>query len=188
MHGLGAAGPTLDDGSERSKHPAWREQARRALATYPPEGWAEKNLLLLPYRVADALQQDGWFLRSTIVWVKRHAHIDSADDRPRRIHEPVFLLTKRSSGYTFRMRPEGATDVWQITPARGTDSHSSMMPLELARRCLEIGSPPHGRVLDPFGGLGTTALAAHACGRQATLIEINPTYARQSKARLQATE
>ena len=41
------------------------------------------------------------------------------------------------------------------------------MPVELARRCIEIGSPAGGRIVDPSGDLATTAVAARACGRSA---------------------
>jgi len=57
---------------------------------FPPA----KNLLGIPWRVAFALQEDGWILRSDIVWSKRNFMPESVTDRPTRAHEYVFLLTK----------------------------------------------------------------------------------------------
>jgi DNA modification methylase len=53
-----------------------------------------KDLVGIPWRVAFALQADGWWLRSDIVWAKPNAMPESVVDRPTRAHEFVFLLTK----------------------------------------------------------------------------------------------
>jgi len=62
-------------------------------------GTARKNLLGIPWRVALALQDDGWLLRSDIVWNKPNAMPESVRDRPSRAHETVFLMTKRPRYY-----------------------------------------------------------------------------------------
>lgn len=57
--------------------------------------WARpKNLLGIPWRVAFALQDDGWNLRSEVIWAKRNCLPDPATDRPARTHEHVFMFTK----------------------------------------------------------------------------------------------
>lgn len=53
-----------------------------------------KDLVGLPWRVAFALQADGWYLRSDIVWHKSTALPESVEDRPTRAHEFIFLLTR----------------------------------------------------------------------------------------------
>ena len=53
-----------------------------------------KQLRLAPYRVALALQADGWCLRSHIIWAKPNPMPESVTDRPTSAHEAVFLLTK----------------------------------------------------------------------------------------------
>ncbi len=53
-----------------------------------------KDLVGIPWRVAFALQADGWWLRSDIVWSKPNPMPESVTDRPTRAHEYVFLLTK----------------------------------------------------------------------------------------------
>lgn len=62
----------------------------------PPGGLKAKDLVGIPWRVALALQADGWFLRSDIVWAKGNAMPESATDRPTRSHEFIFLLSKRA--------------------------------------------------------------------------------------------
>ena len=53
----------------------------------------------LPWRLALALQADGWWLRSEIIWAKPNPMPESIRDRPTKAHEQVFLLTKRGSYY-----------------------------------------------------------------------------------------
>ncbi len=58
-----------------------------------------KDLLLIPHRVAIALQQDGWWVRSDIVWYKKNPMPESVTDRPSKAHEYIFLLTKSQKYY-----------------------------------------------------------------------------------------
>lgn len=59
-----------------------------------------KNLMGIPWRVAFALQADGWYLRSDIIWAKPDPMPESITDRPTKAHEYVFLLAK-SERYTY---------------------------------------------------------------------------------------
>lgn len=63
-------------------------------------GYGEKQLLMMPARVALALQADGWVLRSEIVWSKPNTMPESVTDRPTKAHEMIYLLTK-SPDYFF---------------------------------------------------------------------------------------
>ena len=65
-----------------------------------PAGLKEKDLVGVPWRVALALQADGWWLRSDIIWSKPNPMPESVTDRPTKSHEYVFLLTK-SARYFF---------------------------------------------------------------------------------------
>ncbi len=58
------------------------------------EGIKRKDLVGIPWRVAFALQDDGWYLRSDIIWSKANAMPESVTDRPTKAHEYIFLLTK----------------------------------------------------------------------------------------------
>ena len=66
--------------------------------SYVPE-LNPKDLMGIPWRVAFALQADGWWLRSDIVWSKLNPMPESVRDRPTRAHEYVFLLTKSARYY-----------------------------------------------------------------------------------------
>lgn len=64
-----------------------------------PDGLKEKDLIGVPWRVAFALQADGWYLRSDIIWHKPNPMPESVRDRPTKGHEYVFLLTKKPKYY-----------------------------------------------------------------------------------------
>jgi DNA modification methylase len=65
-----------------------------------PTGWIKaKDLVGIPWRVAFALQADGWYLRSDIIWAKPNPMPESVTDRPTKAHEYVFLLTKSARYY-----------------------------------------------------------------------------------------
>ena len=259
--------------------------------------FVSKGLVGIPWRVALALQAEGWLLRSDVVWWKRNAVCESVRDRPSKAHEYVFLLTRRSRYYWDqeavreptsphsdfdRPRPEHASpysaegrratserlgsgsrgsahgrnvrDVWDITTTPYPGAHFSVMAVEVARRCIAASTSERGccpqcgqpwqrlvrtpdfaeqpkrvsdrwgwrngdrtsagqawqewrdenpnvtlgwrpdcehddepvpcRVLDPFGGAGTTALAARQLGRHATLVELSEAYCAMSAERL----
>ena len=59
-----------------------------------PIGLKPKDLIGIPWRVAFALQADGWYLRSDIIWAKPNPMPESVRDRPTKSHEYVFLLSK----------------------------------------------------------------------------------------------
>lgn len=63
------------------------------------EGLKPKDLIGIPWRVAFALQADGWYLRSDIIWSKPNPMPESVTDRPTKSHEYLFLLTKSPRYY-----------------------------------------------------------------------------------------
>ena len=69
-------------------------------------------------------------------------------------------------------------DVWTISARpKGTNGiDTAPYPDELVQRCLALGCPEKGFVLDPFGGAGTTVRVALAGGRSATGIDLNPQF------------
>jgi DNA modification methylase len=62
-------------------------------------GYKPKDLMMMPHRLAMALQSDGWWVRSTIIWHKPNAMPESVQDRPTTDFEYVFLLSKRERYY-----------------------------------------------------------------------------------------
>lgn len=73
----------------------------------------EKDMVGIPWRVAFALQADGWYLRSDIIWSKPNPMPESVTDRPTKSHEYVFLLAKRERYFydidSIRDPPTGRT-------------------------------------------------------------------------------
>lgn len=227
----------------------------KPLAKRIPPGLKPKDLVGIPWRVAFALQADGWFLRMDNVWNKPNCMPESVQDRPTKAHEYVFLLTKseryyydaeaikeplssssvvrlsqdlegqngsergnggiktmkavagskgafgppqarRRSGNKERKYGEDRTrpgshlgasipwegvlrnkrSVWTVPTAIFTEAHFATFPEKLIEPCILAGSPVGGRVLDPFGGSGTTLKVAHENNRECTIIEIGPQY------------
>lgn len=64
-----------------------------------PAGLKPKDLCMIPARVALALQDDGWYLRSEITWIKRNPMPESVTDRPTSSTEKIYLLTKSPTYY-----------------------------------------------------------------------------------------
>jgi DNA modification methylase len=88
-----------------------------------PEGLKPKDLIGMPWRVAFALQADGWYLRSDIIWSKPNPMPESVTDRPTKAHEYVFLLAK-SARYVYdaeaiREPLSEITGGWQLRRAAG---------------------------------------------------------------------
>jgi DNA modification methylase len=64
-----------------------------------PTGLKPKDLVGIPWRVAFALQSDGWWLRSDIIWAKPNPMPESVRDRPTKSHEYLFMLAKSPKYY-----------------------------------------------------------------------------------------
>lgn len=72
---------------------------RRANANYRQYGLKTKDLIGIPWRVAFALQADGWYLRQEIIWAKPNPMPESVKDRCTKAHESIFLLSKSPRYY-----------------------------------------------------------------------------------------
>ena len=145
-------------------------------------GLKDRDLLGLPWRVAFALQVDGWILRSRITWIKKTAMPESVRNRPTNATEDLFLFTKAPTYYydAKAVRSDSGANLrnyWILGPDPSGTGHPASYPRELARRCILLGSRRGDTVLDPFGGCGTTAVAATETGRNAVMVELNPDYA-----------
>lgn len=77
--------------------------------------------------------------------------------------------------------------VWKGVTGESTKEHPAPYPEELAYRLVRMFSFSGDTVLDPFMGLGTTLLAAARCGRNSIGVEIEPTYVKKAKVRLDAS-
>lgn len=224
----------------------------------PPSGYKPKDLIGVPWMVAFALREAGWYLRDAIVWAKPNGMPGSQVDRCTSSYEMIFQFSKsrvywsdfdaiktppresslvrtaqdlqaqagshrangagktngpmkavgvharrsdkqrghsrRHDGFNDRWdamersqqqaMPAIMRNVWFVAPAQFRDAHYAVMPDEIARRCILAGCPEGGTVLDPFGGAGTTGLVSDRLGRNAILIELNPSNSRLAERRV----
>lgn len=132
---------------------AARPGARRMRACRGP-GLKPKDLIGLPWRVALALQADGWWLRSDVIWHKPTCMPLSVTDRPTTAHEYVFLLSKsRRYFYDCEAVAEQAVtapgdasakrnrrSVWRVQSTPHNGAHPAAYPIELAQLCIAAGS------------------------------------------------
>lgn len=82
----------FQNSNERQEH---RSDNRFGLC----DGLKPKDLVGIPWRVAFALQADGWYLRSDIIWAKPNPMPESVTDRPTKSHEYLFLLSRSATYY-----------------------------------------------------------------------------------------
>jgi DNA modification methylase len=215
---------------------------REARAPRMSDGLKEKDLVGIPWRVAFALQADGWWLRQDIIWSKPNPMPESVRDRCTKAHEYVFLLTKSAryhydaeaileecspnsharlsqeveaqigsfranggaktngpmkavsrktaaagsgiknntsmaSALALQVERRNKRSVWTIPTQSCKEAHFATFPEALVEPCILAGSRVGDRVLDPFGGSGTTGVVALRLGRVPVLIELNAEYA-----------
>lgn len=119
-------------------------------------GVKEKDLIGIPWRVALALQADGWYLRQDIIWHKPNPMPESVKDRCTKSHEYIFLLTKDSK-YSYdneaimeetktgnSNQRKNKRDVWTV-PAKGyKGGHFAVFPEDLITPCILAGSSAKG--------------------------------------------
>lgn len=159
----------------------------------PMGGWRqEKNLLLIPARVAIALQDQRWILRNDLIWYKPNVPPRPETDRLAATHEHFFHFVKRPTEgrpkyyYDLSAAGELAHDVQQVNVAGGRDGHSATFPLKLIDHRIRSSCPPDGVVLDPFAGTGTTLLAANQSGRRGIGFDLNTRFVEGAQRRLDA--
>jgi len=140
-------------------------------------GLPMKSLVGMPWRVAFALQSDGWILRCDIIW-HRPVASESVKDRPTHAHEYIFMFSKSQKYYYDRsamLTETGANiqSVWRVTGSPFTGTHCATFPPELIEPIILASSPKDGVVVDPFGGSGTVGLVCRQHERNFILCDIN---------------
>lgn len=253
-----ASGGKEGGGSYVAERRAWEGKDAVKGWRSPPEGLKHKDLIGIPWRIAFALQADGWYLRMDNIWSKPNCMPESVTDRPTKAHEYVFLLSKSERYYydieaikeplapssivrlsqdlegkqgsdranggaktNGRMKAVGGSkgafgppqsrrrsgnkerkhgderarpgshlgasipwegelrnkrSVWTVPTAIFKEAHFATFPEKLIEPCILAGAPVGGRVLDPFGGSGTTLKVAQENNRECTIIEIGSQY------------
>jgi DNA modification methylase len=118
-------------------------------------------------------------LRQSLVWIKDVFVLGHSDYHYR--HETVFYgfapaTGRRGRGGEGWYGPNNADTVLEVARPKASRDHPTMKPIELVARCLSNSTRPGDLVGDPFGGSGSTLLAAHQLDRTARVIELDPRY------------
>ena len=108
-----------------------------------------------------------------IIWAKNSFTLGRADYQ--RQYEPILYgWPSGTEHYWCGARDQG--DVWFFDKPARNDLHPTMKPVALIERAIRNSSKRRDIVLDPFGGSGSTLIAAEKTGRQARLVELDPRY------------
>lgn len=176
-----------------------KKNPARAMSVRPntPDGLKAKDLLGIPWRLAFALQDDGWYLRADVIWNKPNVTPESVKDRPTRAHEYLFMFTKSERYYYDREaimeisengKPRNRRTVWNINTQAFPGAHFATFPPALIEPCIISATRPGDFVLDPFFGSGTAGLVAQRLGRRYVGIELHREYVELAVERLEADE
>ncbi len=112
-------------------------------------------------------------LRQQLIWVKDAFVFGHSDYHYR--HEPIYYGW--TAGGAHQKVPDRNQDtVWEFARPKKSKEHPTMKPVPLIERAIKNSSKPGQIVLDPFGGSGSTLIAAHGLNRKARLIELDPQY------------
>jgi DNA modification methylase len=162
-------------------------------------GCKPKDLIGIPWMLAFALRDDGWYLRQDIIWTKPNPMPESVADRCTKAHEYIFLLSKsnryyfnaeaikepcKSGGSGSKDGMRNKRDVWEVAAKPYRGAHFATFPVALIEPCVAAGCPPGGIVLDPFMGSGTAGVAALKRSCNYLGIELNPAYAEMARERI----
>ncbi len=142
-------------------------------------GVPRKTSIGIPWRVALEMISRGWTLRCPIVWRRGGCLPEpTAKDRPWRTYEMVFMFSKTPRYFFDRSKLGEEEDVWTISerPKGSNGLHSAAFPEQLVEKCLRVGCPEGGHVLDPFAGTGTVLRVAVNSGRPATGIDLSQRF------------
>ena len=185
--------------SYTSGNRGWRapdaKNAARAMSERPPnpKGLKDKDLIGVPWRLAFALQKQGWHLRADVIWSKPNAQPESVKDRPTQAHEYVFLFSNAKRYYydqvaireptTDELGLKNRRSVWEFNVTPGATGKVTAFPLELVSRCILAGSEEADVVIDPFFGSGTVGAAARFLNRRFIGVELHPLYAELASSR-----
>lgn len=190
-------GDSYTSGNRKWRAPDKKNPARSMSYRPPtPEGLKSKDLVGVPWKVAFALQNDGWYLRSDIIWYKPNCQPESVRDRPTMSHEYVFLLSKSEKYYydhdsikeTSKLtgKKRNKRTVWSVNTEPFSDAHFATFPRNLIIPMIQASSKEGDFILDPFFGSGTVGEVCSLFKREFHGIEINESYIEIAKKRIKS--
>jgi DNA modification methylase len=126
-----------------------------------------------------AFKQAGGHWSTFLIWAKNHFALGRADYQ--RQYETI-LYGWREGAERYWCGDRNQSDVWFIEKPSANTLHPTMKPVALMERAIDNSSKPGDIVLDPFGGSGTTLIAAERTKRRCRMIELNPTILKRWQA------
>ena len=120
-----------------------------------------------------AFREAGGKWSTFVIWAKNTFTMGRSDYQ--RQYEPI-LYGWPEGGKHHWCGDRDQSDMWQIKKPHKNDLHPTMKPVELVERAIRNSSRPGNSVMDPFGGSGTTLIAAEKTGRVGRMIELDPKY------------
>ena len=121
----------------------------------------------------NAFKNAGFKLAECLIWVKNSLVLGRQDYHWR--HEPILYGWKEGSGHYF-INDRSQDTVWEYNKPKVNDLHPTMKPLELVGRAIKNSSKNNDKVMDLFGGSGSTMIAAEQINRTAYLMELDEKY------------
>lgn len=186
--------------SYTSGNRTWRAEDKknsaRGMSYRPPtpDGLKPKDLIGIPWRLALALQSDGWYLRSDIIWYKPNCQPESVKDRPTQSHEYIFMFSKNEDYYydhesikepaSVKGTTRNKRSVWQVNTEPFPEAHFATFPEELIRPIIQASSEENEFVLDPFFGAGTVGVVCKKLNRNYHGVELKQEYIKISERRI----
>jgi site-specific DNA-methyltransferase (adenine-specific) len=159
----------------------------------------------IPYHkfIIDAMLEIGFLMRGEILWIKGAgagtstawgSWASASNPTLRDVHEYILVFSKdkfsrksesKESTITKEEFLEYTKSAWEFGPESATKvGHPAPFPVELPYRCIQLYTFKNDVVLDPFCGVGTTAIAAIKTVRHFVGIDVNPTYVEKAKSRI----
>ena len=133
-----------------------------------PQGGAHMMMMMM------MIQKGGWQVKHELIWNKNNHVLGRCDYNYK--HEPILYGWKEGGTHKFYGKSGFSTSVWDIPKPLNSDLHPTMKPVELIVACLKDASKEGDKVIDLFGGSGTTILACEQTGRKCYTMELDPHY------------
>lgn len=121
----------------------------------------------------NAFKAAGFKLAECLIWVKNSLVLGRQDYHWR--HEPILYGWKEGAGHYF-INDRSQDTIWEYNKPKVNDLHPIMKPLELVGRALKNSSKNGEKIIDLFGGSGSTIIAAEQINRTAYLMELDEKY------------
>lgn len=120
-----------------------------------------------------AFRNAGFKLAECLIWVKNALVLGRQDYHWR--HEPILYGWKEGAAHFF-IDDRTQDTIWEYNKPKRNDVHPTMKPLELVGRAISNSSKPRDKVLDLFGGSGSTMMASEQLGRRSFLMELDERF------------